>query len=142
MNVRRAICLTSWLALCCIGTQSAAAVTDAEATALAAQVVASLKSTPNIERIEIDRASARNFTYTIWYKTQPTLGSVKNDTTALVRSTLKKLVAAGINTKDDLVFIYAHAYKRQKGETRDMVRDYAKASYNFNTDSIEFKISK
>ena len=142
MNFRRAICFTSWLALCCIGTPSAAGVTDAEATALATQVVATLKGTPNIESIEIDRASARNFTYTIWYKTQPTLGSVKNDTTALVRATLKKLVAAGINTKDDFVFIHAHAHKRQKGETRDMVRDYAKASYNFNTDSIEFKISK
>lgn len=134
--------IAALVALSTTYTAAISQITDAQASTIAAATAQSFKASGPIEQVEVRRAEKTNFTYAIWYKGSPTLAQITNDTTNLVRVTLKKLKADGINTASTPVFIHAHAYRKEKGETRDMVRVYGKASYNFNTDSINFKLEK
>jgi len=130
------------IVLCAFSTIALSAITDDQAGQIAAKTAKRFQSASPIEKVEVSKAERNKFTYGIWYKGNPSLGQLSGDTKGLIRETLKELKAAGLNTAETPVFIHAHAYKKVQGETRDMVRVYGKASYNFNSDSIEFKVEK
>lgn len=110
--------------------------------AIAAEVIRAnpLKGAAKVEAAE---ATTTRYTYFIWY--EPGKGSVQRaqaDTQRLVRATLAALVKEGVNPADDWKFIHAHAATVVSGETRQMAAELGDATYNFNTDQIEFKPPK
>lgn len=128
-------------------TQAAAqARRDAEATAIAQaaaeRVATSFQGSAGVEKIETREVTPRYYTFALWYAQRPTLAQLHADTTGLARSMLKDYVRGGHNPAESMLFIAVHAYQKSLGETRQIVRDYATARYDFASDQIEFSLSK
>lgn len=115
---------------------------DSLASKRAAEVVSVFKTRGPVEKIDISEASKISYTFNIWYKSVPTLEQVRGDSTGLVRALLLKLVADGTKTENGALFIHVHTYKKEMGETREGVRDYADASYDYVDDKVTFSLSK
>lgn len=107
----------------------------------AAEVVKAYKKRSDIQEIEVVRAVDRGYTFAIWYKKRQTSAeAIAKDTGQLVRDTLRRLVADGQKPADQMIAISVHAYSREAGETKQRVRAYGTARYNYIKDDIEFKL--
>lgn len=122
---------------------SCAFITSAGAPSDLAKEV--IKATPikGADRVEATKATDTHYTYFIWYRRgEGSVAKARVDTQRLVRNTLTALVKQGVKPTEDWKFIHAHSAEIVPGETRDMAADLGDASYNFNTDQIEFKAPK
>ena len=113
------------------------------AEALAKKVVASIKLKLKWQEIEVKNASDGDYTISLWYKKMPSgYQEISNDTKLIVRAFLKELVAQGKKPSEDMTTIFVHAYKKEPGETQEMVRSFGKAMYDYTVDAVVFEPRK
>jgi len=130
------------VALIFISLLVAAAANAGTPQELAAEVI---KSTPikGAAKVEATVATEARYTFFVWYaRGEGTVAKARTDTQRLVRATLQALVKQGVKPTEDWKFIHAHGAEISQGETRTTAHELGDASYNFNTDQIEFKPPK
>lgn len=67
------------------------------------------------------------------------LTEVEADTTKIAQQALNSVIEQGYSPRQEWLAVFVHAQMSERGATgASMVRRFGKASYNFNTDSIEF----
>lgn len=95
-------------------------------------------------RLRVDEFAPRQVRLTLLYSSDPaSMAEVERDTRSIVRGALSVLQAEGKTPTKDIIFVFAHAHKPERGVTgSDQVRVYGKAFYDPFSDSIKFQAAK
>ena len=133
-------CLTAFLAVQGI---SVAEEAGAERK-LAEHVVATIATRPDWERIKVLDADATGYGLELFYRETPNgFAQVEADTKSVVRAVLSELMKAGHSPTHEGIVICVWGQRLVKGETgTSRVLVYGNATYDYNSDSIEFERGK
>lgn len=125
-------------------TAAPSAADQARASELAKAVSAGVRASSKWSEIRVDEASARGYRLTLWYRDMPTgQAEVERDTKAVAQAALTELVRQGRKPAQERIFLTVLAHKPEKGATGEsLIRVFGRAVYDYNNDTIEYKVKR
>jgi hypothetical protein len=125
-------------------TAAPSAVEQAKASEFAKAVSAGTKASSKWSEIKVDEASDRDYKLTLWYRDMPTgQAEVERDAKAVAQAALTELMRQGRKPAQEHIFLTVRAHKPEKGATGEsLTRVFGRAVYDYNNDTIEYKVER